>query len=72
MFTQDLKLVGVMFDGNEQEVPSIYSYIPPETGGRSISVDVSAIMVALEHIYAAKWLREEILAAAEEAEAVAK
>jgi hypothetical protein len=65
MFTKDLQLVGVMFDGNQQEVPSIYSYIPPETGGRSISVDCRGLLAALEHVYKANALLLEIETAAQ-------
>ena len=65
MFTKDFHLVGVMFDGNQQEVPSIYSYIQPETGGRSISVDCAAVLAALERVYKASALLVELNTAAE-------
>ena len=63
LFNKDAELVGIMFDGNQQEVPSIYAYIQPEEGGRSIAVHASAILAALEHIYDAKELLKEIRSA---------
>jgi hypothetical protein len=62
LFTREGNLVGVMFDGNQQEVPSIYSYIAPEMNGRSIAVDSAAIWAALEKVYDTKALVEELKA----------
>ena len=60
LFTREGDLVGVMFDGNQQEVPSIYSYIEPEMNGRSIAVNSAAIWIALEKVYDTKALVEEL------------
>ena len=63
LFTREGRLVGLVFDGNLQETPSIYSYISPETGGRSIAVHTAAIWAALDQIYDAKAILEELRAA---------
>jgi serine/threonine protein kinase len=62
IFSREGSLVGVLFDGNQQEVPSIYAYIPADASGRSIAVHSSAILASLEKIYFAKSLLEELRA----------
>jgi len=64
LFNKETQLLGLLFDGNRHEVPSLYGYMRPETGGRSIGVHVAAIWAGLEHIYEATSLVEELRAAA--------
>jgi hypothetical protein len=46
---QDLEVVGVVFDGNIESLPGDYIYIPDRN--RSVTVDVRAILEALDEIY---------------------
>ena len=58
----DLELVGVVFDGNIESLPGDYIYLP-ETN-RAVTVDAVGMMEALEHIYRAERLVEELRAGA--------
>jgi hypothetical protein len=60
LFNKDCQIAGVLFDGNQQRVASMYAYIPPENGARSIAVHSAAIFQSLEHIYDAKDLVNEL------------
>ena len=46
---QDLEVVGVVFDGNVESLPGDYIYLPE--ANRSVSVDVRAIVEALDDVY---------------------
>jgi hypothetical protein len=46
---QDLEVVGVVFDGNIESLPGDYIYLPDRN--RSVTVDVRAILEALDEIY---------------------
>ena len=46
---RDLEVVGVVFDGNIESLPGDYIYLP--TLNRSVTVDVRAILEALDEIY---------------------
>lgn len=45
----DLELVGVVFDGNIESLPGDYVYLPERN--RSVTVDIRAIIEALDEIY---------------------
>ena len=55
---RDLEVVGLVFDGNIQSLPGDYIYIPDEN--RSVAVDVRAILEALQEIYGAGRIVEEL------------
>ena len=44
-----LKVVGLVFDGNIESLPGDYIYLPEKN--RSVSVDIRAILEALDEIY---------------------
>jgi hypothetical protein len=46
---KDLEVVGVVFDGNIESLPGDYIYLPELN--RSVTVDVRAILAALDHVY---------------------
>jgi hypothetical protein len=46
---RDLEVVGVVFDGNAESLPGDYIYLPEKN--RSVTVDVRAILEALDEIY---------------------
>lgn len=46
---QELELVGVVFDGNIESLPGDYIYLPESN--RSVTVDVRAILEALDEVY---------------------
>jgi hypothetical protein len=54
----DLKLVGVVFDGNIESLPGDYIYLPE--ANRAVTVDAMGIMEALEHIYRAERIVSEL------------
>ena len=56
---QNLKVVGLIFDGNIESLPGDYIYLPDEN--RSVSVDVRGILEALAEMYDVDWLVEELL-----------
>ena len=45
----ELEVVGVVFDGNVESLPGDYIYLPEKN--RSVTVDVRAILEALDVIY---------------------
>jgi len=55
---RDLEVVGLVFDGNIQSLPGDYIYMP--TLNRTVSVDVRGILEALEDIYGASRIVEEL------------
>ena len=55
---RDLEIVGLVFDGNIQSLPGDYIYIPALN--RSIAVDARGILEALEDIYGAARIVEEL------------
>jgi len=59
VINRDGQIVGIVFDGNIQSLPWDYQF--DQTQGRSVSVDVRAIIEALRHIYDAAALAEELL-----------
>jgi len=58
LLSKDLKIVGLVFDGNMESLPNQFLYT--DVGARTISVDARAILEALEHIYGASRLVAEI------------
>ena len=46
---RDLELVGVVFDGNIESLPGDYIYLPERN--RSVTVDIRAILEALDEVY---------------------
>ncbi|HOD33871.1 MAG TPA: S46 family peptidase, partial [Holophaga sp.] len=52
-------VVGLLFDGNYEGLPSRYFY--DSRVNRSVSVDVRAIVEALDKVYDAKHLVKEVL-----------
>ena len=55
---RDLEVVGLVFDGNIQSLPGDYIYMP--NLNRTVSVDVRGILEALEDIYGASRIVEEL------------
>ncbi len=55
---RDLEIVGLVFDGNIQSLPGDYIYMPALN--RSIAVDARGILEALEDIYGAARIVEEL------------
>ena len=55
---RDLEVVGLVFDGNIQSLPGDYIYMPDLN--RTVSVDVRGILEALEDIYGASRIVEEL------------
>jgi len=58
LLNRDLELVGVVFDSNMEALPNEYLY--RTKGARAISVDVRGILEALDHVYEADRLVEEV------------
>ena len=58
VINQDLEAVGLIFDGNIESLPGDYIYLPEEN--RSVAVDVRGILEALEEIYGAGRIVEEL------------
>jgi hypothetical protein len=56
---RDLRVVGLVFDGNIESLPGDYIYLP-EQGNRSVSVDARGILAALDHVYDADRLVVEL------------
>ena len=46
---RELEVVGVVFDGNIESLPGDYIYLPEFN--RSVTVDIRAILAALDHVY---------------------
>ena len=55
---RNLRVVGLIFDGNIESLPGDYIYLPEEN--RSVAVDVRGILEALEDIYGADRMVEEL------------
>jgi hypothetical protein len=49
MLDRDLNVVGIIFDGNIESLPGNYIFI--DTYNRTVSVDVRAMLAALEEVY---------------------
>jgi hypothetical protein len=56
--TPDLELVGINFDRNINGLSRDFIYLPEQ--GRNVMVDVRAIRAALEHVYGAERILEEL------------
>ncbi len=65
VFDRDSKVVGVIFDGNIHSLGGDYGF--DEATNRAIAVDSAAILEALEKIYGAQRLVEELRPAREQA-----
>jgi hypothetical protein len=55
---RNLRVVGLIFDGNIESLPGDFIYLPEEN--RSVAVDVRGILEALEDIYGAGRIVEEL------------
>ena len=55
---RDLEVVGLVFDGNIDSLPGDYIYIPDLN--RSVAVDARGILEALEAIYGADRIVQEL------------
>ena len=55
---RDLEIVGLVFDGNIQSLPGDYIYLPDLN--RSVAVDARGILEALDDIYGAERIVEEL------------
>jgi hypothetical protein len=55
---QNLQVVGLVFDGNIESLPGNFIYLPVEN--RSVSVDARGILEALEEIYQADRIFQEL------------
>jgi hypothetical protein len=58
---RELRIVGLAFDGNIESLPGDYIFLPESN--RCVSVDVRGVMEALEEMYQADRLVEELTAA---------
>lgn len=59
---RDLRVVGLIFDGNIESLPGDYIYLPEVN--RAVAVDIRGILAALEKVYGAGRLVEELKGAA--------
>jgi len=59
LLNRDLEVVGVVFDSNIEALPNKYLY--QTNGPRAISVDARGILEALEHVYEAERVVEELV-----------
>ncbi len=59
---RNLRVVGLIFDGNIESLPGDYIYLPERN--RSVAVDVRGILEALQEIFQADRLVEELTAGA--------
>ncbi|GMQ82380.1 MAG: S46 family peptidase [Rhodothermia bacterium] len=59
LLNKNLEVVGLVFDGNIESLPSEYLYT--DIGARTVSVDARGILEALEAVYGAGRLVEEIV-----------
>lgn len=50
MLNKDLEVVGLIFDGNIESLPSAFIY-QTENGARCVSVDSRGMMEALDEVY---------------------
>ena len=58
VINEELEAVGLVFDGNIESLPGDFIYLPEEN--RSVAVDVRGILEALEEIYDAQRIVEEV------------
>ncbi len=61
LLNKSLEVVGLVFDGNIESLPSQYLYT--DIGARTVSVDARGILEALEEVYGAGRIVEEIISA---------
>jgi hypothetical protein len=59
VFNRDAELVGIIFDGNLQSL--VWDFVYNDVQGRAVAVHSSAIIEALQKIYGAKALADEIV-----------
>ena len=59
LLNKDLKLVGLIFDGNIESLPNEFIYT--DETARAVSVDVRGMLEALEEIYQARRIVHEVL-----------
>jgi hypothetical protein len=59
---EDLRAVGLIFDGNIESLPGDYIYLPEIN--RAVAVDVRGILEALEDMYQAERIAEELTSGA--------
>ena len=59
VINRDAEVVGLVFDGNRHSL--VWDVAFTEVQGRSVSVDVRAILAAMRHIYDAGFLADEIM-----------
>jgi hypothetical protein len=59
MINKNREVIGLVFDGNMESLPGGFIYIPDLN--RSVGVTSSAMLGALQYIYKAKRLRNELL-----------
>jgi len=62
VFDKDLHIVGLIFDGNIESLGGEYGF--DETVNRAVAVDSAALTEALDHIYGAKRIVQELKASA--------
>ena len=59
LLDSDLKIVGLVFDGNLESLPNEYVY--DTTDARAVSVDARGMVAALRYVYGADRILTEIL-----------
>jgi hypothetical protein len=59
VFNRDAELVGIIFDGNLQSL--VWDYVYSDVEGRAVAVHSSAIIEALQKVYNAKDLADELI-----------
>ncbi len=59
VINRDAELVGIIFDGNLQSL--VWDYVYNDVQGRSIAVHSSAIIEALQKVYNAQGLADELV-----------
>jgi hypothetical protein len=58
LLSKDLKLIGLIFDGNIESLAGDFIFMPEQM--RAVSVDVRGMLEALEEIYDADRLAQEV------------
>jgi hypothetical protein len=61
VINQNAEIVGLNFDSNIQKLPNRYAYVEASEGGRAIAVHSAAIIEALNKLYGAQTLVDEIM-----------
>jgi hypothetical protein len=59
MINQKLEAVGLIFDGNIESLPG-YFIFAPDAGNRTVSVHAGGMVAAMQYIYKAKRLVDEL------------